>query len=125
MAPWAWLHGSLARWARARSGGAWAADRVVASAVQLLAGVTALSLLALSLGDLDPARWSGVSRHPPGRRDSCSSSTRSSGSCSTHASWPARRRRWSVRMPTSPLVGAVMGATVLAEPRWAGAFVGA
>src|ERR687889_339297 len=37
------------------------ADRVVAGAVQLLAGGTVLLLLALSLGDLDPARWSDVS----------------------------------------------------------------
>src|SRR6201999_1946261 len=37
------------------------ADRVVANAVQLLAGGTVLLLLALSLGELDPARWSNVS----------------------------------------------------------------
>lgn len=40
-------------------------------------------------------------RYPSGRRYFCSSSTRSSASCSTHAYWPARRRRWSVPMPTS------------------------
>ena len=38
-----------------------AADRAVATAVQLLAGGTVLLLLALSLGELDPARWSDVS----------------------------------------------------------------
>src|SRR5262249_60328894 len=36
-------------------------DRVVASAVQLLAGGSVLLLVALSLGQLDPARWSDVS----------------------------------------------------------------
>jgi len=36
-------------------------DRVVASAVQLLAGGSVLLLVALALGQLDPARWSGVS----------------------------------------------------------------
>jgi hypothetical protein len=34
---------------------------VVASAVQLLAGGTVLLLVALSLGELDPTRWSDVS----------------------------------------------------------------
>src|SRR5262245_24695852 len=56
IAPILWAAGSLLTAHADRS-----ADRVVATAVQLLAGGTVLLLLALSLGELDPARWSDVS----------------------------------------------------------------
>ena len=56
IAPMLWAVGSLLTADADRP-----ADRVVANAVQLLAGGTVLLLLALSLGQLDPARWSDVS----------------------------------------------------------------
>ena len=56
VAPILWAAGSLLTVHADRP-----ADRVVATVVQLLAGGTVLLLLALSLGELDPARWSDVS----------------------------------------------------------------
>jgi drug/metabolite transporter (DMT)-like permease len=56
VAPILWAAGSLVTAHADRP-----ADRVVATAVQLLAGGTVLLLLALPLGELDPARWSDVS----------------------------------------------------------------
>ena len=56
VAPILWAAGSLLTANAGRP-----VDRVAASAVQLLAGGTVLLLAALSLGELDPARWLDVS----------------------------------------------------------------
>ena len=99
---------------------------MVANAVQLLAGGTVLLLLALSLGELDPARWSDVSSKSVGAAvfllvfDSLVGfmlytrllATASPPLVSTYAY-------------VTPIVGTVLGATVLDEPLWAGALVGA
>jgi hypothetical protein len=55
VAPILWAAGSLLTAKVGRP-----VDRVAASAVQLLAGGTVLLLVALSLGQLDPTRWSDV-----------------------------------------------------------------
>jgi len=130
-APWAvaafvvaailWAAGSLLTAHGDRS-----ADRVVANAVQLLAGGTVLLLLALSLGELDPARWSDVSLISVGAAVFLLAFDSLVGFmlyARLLASAPAPLV--STYAYVTPLVGAVMGATVLDEPLWAGAFVGA
>jgi drug/metabolite transporter (DMT)-like permease len=102
------------------------ADRVVANAVQLLAGGTVLLLLALSLGELDPARWSGVSAISVGAAlfllvfDSLLGFM-----LYTRLLASAPVPLVSTYAYVTPLLGVVMGATVLEEPLWAGAGVGA
>jgi drug/metabolite transporter (DMT)-like permease len=102
------------------------ADRVVANAVQLLAGGTVLLLLALSLGELDPGRWSDVSSTSAGAAvfllvfDSLVGFM-----LYTRLLASAPAPLVSTYAYVTPLVGAAMGATVLDEPLWAGAFVGA
>ena len=99
---------------------------MVANAVQLLAGGTVLLLLALSLGELDPARWSDVSSISVGAAvfllvfDSLVGFM-----LYTRLLASAPAPLVSTYAYVTPLVGAVMGATVLDEPLWAGAFVGA
>jgi drug/metabolite transporter (DMT)-like permease len=101
------------------------ADRVVANAVQLLAGDTVLLLLALSLGELDPARWSDVSATSAGAAlfllvfDSLVGFM-----LYTPLLGSAPAPLVSTYAYITPLVGAVMGATVLDEPLWAGACAG-
>ena len=121
VAPILWAAGSLLTAHADRP-----ADRVVASAAQLLAGSTALLLLALSLGELDPARWSDVSSISVGAAvfllvfDSLVGFM-----LYTRLLAGASAPLVSTYAYVTPLVGAVMGATVLDEPLWAGAFVGA
>ena len=121
VAPILWAAGSLLTAHADRP-----ADRVVASAVQLLAGGTVLLLLALLLGDLDPARWSDVSSISVGAAvflvvfDSLVGFM-----LYTRLLASAPAPLVSTYAYVTPLVGAVMGATVLDEPLWAGAFVGA
>ena len=101
-------------------------DRVVANAVQLLAGGTVLLLLAVALGELDPARWSDVSSTSAGAAifllvfDSLAGFM-----LYTRLLASAPAPLVSTYAYITPLVGAVLGATVLDEPLWAGAFVGA
>jgi drug/metabolite transporter (DMT)-like permease len=102
------------------------ADRVVATAVQLLAGGTVLLLLALSLGELDPDRWSDVSSTSAGAAVFLLVFDSLVGFmlyARLLASAPAPLV--STYAYVTPLVGAVIGATLLDEPLWAGAFVGA
>ncbi len=100
-------------------------DRVVASAVQLLAGGTVLLLAALSLGELDPTRWSDVSWTSAGAAvfllvfDSLVGFM-----LYTRLLESAPAPLVSTYAYVTPLVGAVIGATVLDEALWAGAFVG-
>jgi drug/metabolite transporter (DMT)-like permease len=100
-------------------------DRVVASAVQLLAGGTVLLLVALSLGELDPTRWSDVSATSAGAAvfllvfDSLVGFL-----LYTRLLESAPAPLVSTYAYVTPLVGAVIGATVLDESLWAGAFVG-
>ena len=97
VAPILWAGGSLVTAHADRP-----ADRVVANSVQLLAGGTVLLVLALSLGELDPARWSDVSTLSVGAAvflvvfDSLVGFM-----LYTRLLRPARRRRWAVPMPTS------------------------
>jgi len=120
VAPILWAAGSLS------TAHADPADRVVANAVQLLAGSTVLLLLALSRGELDPARWSEVSSTSVGAAvfllvfDSLAGFM-----LYTRLLASAPAPLVSTYAYVTPLVGAVMGATVLDEPLWAGAFVGA
>jgi drug/metabolite transporter (DMT)-like permease len=124
-APWAvaaflWAAGSLLTVHVGRP-----ADRVVANAVQLLTGGTLLLLLALSLGELDPARWSDVSPTSVGAAifllvfDSLVGFM-----LYTHLLASAPAPLVSTYAYVTPLVGAAMGATLLDEPLWAGAFAG-
>ena len=121
VAPILWAAGSLSTAHADRP-----ADRVVANAVQLLAGSTVLLLLALSLGELDPARWSDVSSTSVGAAAFLLVFDSLAGFMlymRLLASAPAPLV--STYAYVTPLVGAVMGATLLDEPLWAGAFVGA
>jgi drug/metabolite transporter (DMT)-like permease len=121
VAPILWAAGSLLT-----AHGNRPADRVVANAVQLLAGGTALSLLALAFGELDPARWSDVSLLSVGAAlfllvfDSLVGFM-----LFTRLLASAPAPLVSTYAYVTPLVGAVIGATVLDEPLWTGAFVGA
>jgi drug/metabolite transporter (DMT)-like permease len=121
VAPILWAAGSLVTAHSDRP-----ADRLVANAVQLLAGGTVLLLLALSLGQLDPARWSDVSARSVGAAvfllvfDSLVGFM-----LYTRLLVSAPAPRVSTYAYVTPLLGAVLGATVLNEPLWAGAFVGA
>lgn len=121
VAPILWAAGSLLTVHTRRP-----ADRVAANAVQLLAGGAVLSLLALSLGELDPARWSGVSSTSVGAAvfllifDSLAGFM-----LYTRLLASAPASLVSTYAYVTPLVGAVMGATLLDERLWAGAFVGA
>lgn len=100
--------------------------RVVANAVQLLAGGTVLLLLALSLGELDPARWSDVSWTSAGAAvfllvfDSLIGFM-----LYTSLLESAPAPLVSTYAYVTPLIGAVVGAILLGESLWAGAFVGA
>ena len=121
LAPILWAAGSLVTAHADRP-----ADRVVANAVQLLAGGTVLLLLALSLGELDPGRWSHVSAISIGAAvfllvfDSLVGFM-----LYTRLLASAPAPLVSTYAYVTPLVGVVMGATVLDEPLWAGAFLGA
>jgi drug/metabolite transporter (DMT)-like permease len=120
VAPILWAAGSLLTAGTDRP-----ADRVVANAVQLLAGGMVLLLLALSLGQLDPGRWSHVSVVSAGAAvflllfDSLAGFMLYTRLLAT-----APAPLVSTYAYVTPLVGAAMGATVLDEPLWAGAFVG-
>jgi drug/metabolite transporter (DMT)-like permease len=100
-------------------------DRVAASAVQLLAGGSVLFLLALSLGQLGPGRWSDVSWMSAGAAvfllvfDSLVGFV-----LYTRLLETAPAPLVSTYAYVTPLVGAVLGATVLGESLWAGAFAG-
>jgi len=100
-------------------------DRVAASAVQLLAGGTVLLLVALSLGELDPARWSDVSWTSAGAAvfllvfDSLAGFM-----LYTRLLESAPPPLVSTYAYVTPLVGAVIAATVLDEALWTGAFAG-
>lgn len=100
-------------------------DRVVTSAVQLLSGGSVLMLVALSLGEFDPARWSDVSWTSAGAAVFLLVFDSLVGFMlyvRLLESTPAPLV--STYAYVTPLVGAVIGATVLDEPLWAGAFVG-
>jgi drug/metabolite transporter (DMT)-like permease len=120
VAPILWAAGSLLT-----AHGERPADRVVANAVQLLAGGTVLLLLALSLGELDPARWSDVSLRSVGAAlfllvfDSLVGFM-----LFTRLLASAPAPLVSTYAYVTPLVGAAIGATMLDEPLWAGAFAG-
>lgn len=120
IAPILWAAGSLLA-----ANVAGAADPVVAGAVQLLAGGTVLSLVALSLGELDPARWSDVSATSAGAAvfllvfDSLVGFV-----LYTRLLESAPAPLVSTYAYVTPLVGAVLGATLLDESLWAGAVLG-
>lgn len=120
VAPVLWAAGSLLT----ASGGR-PVDRVVASAVQLLAGGTVLLLVALSLGQLDPARWQDVSWTSAAAAVFLLGFDSLAGfMLYTSLLESAPAPLVSTYAYITPLVGAVIGATVLAEPLWAGAFAG-
>lgn len=120
VAPILWAAGSLVTANAGRQ-----ADRVAASAVQLLAGGSVLLLAAVPLGQLDPARWSHVSWTSAGAAvfllvfDSLAGFM-----LYTRLLESAPAPLVSTYAYITPLFGAVIGATVLAEPLWAGAFAG-
>lgn len=100
-------------------------DHVVANAAQLLAGGTVLLFLALSLGDLDPTRWSDVSWTSAGAVVFLLAFDSFAGfMLYTRLLESAPPPLVSTYAYIAPLVGAVLGATLLNEPLWAGAFVG-
>jgi drug/metabolite transporter (DMT)-like permease len=120
VAPFLWATGSLLT-ARADR----PADRVVANAVQLLTGGTVLLVLALLLGQLDPARWSHVSPTSAGAAAFLLLFDSLAGfMLYTRLLATAPAPLVSTYAYVTPLVGVAMGATVLDEPLWVGAFVG-
>ncbi len=120
LAPILWAAGSLLT-AHADP----SADRGVANAVQLLAGGTVLVLLAVSLGELNPARWSDVSVTSAGAAAFLLLFDSLVGfMLYTRLLARAPAPLVSTYAYVTPLVGAVMGATVLDEPLWGGAFAG-
>ncbi|MDJ1135439.1 EamA family transporter [Streptomyces iconiensis] len=100
-------------------------DRVVASAVQLLAGGSVLLLVALSFGEFDPTGWSDVSWTSAGAAvflivfDSLVGFM-----LYTRLLESTPAPLVSTYAYITPLVGAAIGATMLDESLWAGAFVG-
>jgi drug/metabolite transporter (DMT)-like permease len=100
-------------------------DQLVANAVQLLTGGIVLLLIALSLGEFDPSRWSDVSWTSAGAAvfllvfDSLVGFM-----LYTRLLESAPAPLVSTYAYVTPLVGAAIGATVLDETLWAGAFVG-
>lgn len=100
-------------------------DRVVASSVQLLAGGSVLLLIALSAGEFAPARWSDVSWTSAGAAvfllvfDSLVGFM-----LYTRLLENTPASLVSTYAYVTPLIGAVLGATLLDESLWAGAFVG-
>ncbi|MEV7554092.1 EamA family transporter [Amycolatopsis sp. NPDC089917] len=100
-------------------------DRVVASAVQLIAGGTVLVLVALALGQFDPGQWADVSWTSAAAAvfllvfDSLVGFM-----LYTRLLETAPAPLVSTYAYITPLVGAAIGATVLDEPLWVGAFVG-
>jgi drug/metabolite transporter (DMT)-like permease len=121
IAPVMWAAGSLLT-AHARR----PPDRLVANAVQLIAGGAVLLMLAVPFGQLEPARWSDVSAASAGAAvfllvfDSLLGFMLYTRLLAT-----APAPLVSTYAYVTPLVGVVLGATVLGEPLWAGAFVGA
>jgi drug/metabolite transporter (DMT)-like permease len=121
VAPVLWAAGSLLTAHADRP-----ADRVVANAIQLLSGGAVLLLLAAPFGQLDPGRWSDVSATSAGAAlflllfDSLAGFMLYTRLLST-----APAPLVSTYAYVTPLVGAVMGATLLDEPLWLGAFLGA
>ena len=101
-------------------------DRLVANAVQLLAGGTVLFLLALPLGQLDPARWSDVSSTSAGAAAFLLIFDSLIGFLLyTHLLAVAPASLVSTYAYVTPLVGAALGVTVFDEPLWSGAIIGA
>jgi drug/metabolite transporter (DMT)-like permease len=120
VAPILWATGSLVTANVDRS-----VDRMVANAVQLLTGGTVLLLVALSLGELDPTRWSHVSSTSAGAAAFLLVFDSIVGfMLYTRLLESAPTPLVSTYAYVTPLVGAVIGATVLHESLWAGAFAG-
>ncbi len=100
-------------------------DRVAATAVQLLAGGSVLLLAALSFGELDPARWSEVNWTSAGAAAFLLVFDSLIGfMLYTRLLQRAPAPLVSTYAYVTPLIGAVIGATLLNESLWAGAFVG-
>lgn len=120
VAPVLWAAGSLLT-----AHGEGPTDRVVASAIQLLAGGAVLLVVALALGQLDPSRWSQVSATSAGAAafllvfDSLVGFV-----LYTRLLETAPASLVSTYAYITPLVGAVLGATLLDESLWLGAFAG-
>lgn len=120
VAPILWASGSLLT-----ANVAGPVDRVVASSVQLLAGGAVLTLAALALGELAPAQWSDISWTSAGAAvfllifDSLVGFV-----LYTRLLETAPAALVSTYAYVTPIVGAVLGATVLEESLWGGAFVG-
>ncbi|GAB3678426.1 EamA family transporter [Saccharopolyspora tripterygii] len=119
-APILWASGSLLT-----ANVAGPVDRVVASSVQLLAGGAVLTLAALALGELAPAQWSDISWTSAGAAvfllifDSLVGFV-----LYTRLLETAPAPLVSTYAYVTPIIGAVLGATVLDESLWSGAFVG-
>lgn len=120
VAPILWASGSLLT-----ANVAGPVDRVVASSVQLLAGGAVLTLAALALGELAPAQWSDISWTSAGAAvfllifDSLVGFV-----LYTRLLETAPAPLVSTYAYVTPIIGAVLGATVLDESLWGGAFVG-
>lgn len=120
VAPVLWAAGSLLAANVARP-----VDRVAAGAVQLLAGGFVLLLVALSLGELDPTRWSDISWTSAGAAAFLVVFDSLAGfMLYTRLLESAPTPLVSTYAYITPLVGAVLGATVFDETLWAGAFLG-
>jgi drug/metabolite transporter (DMT)-like permease len=100
-------------------------DRAVTNAVQLLAGGAVLSLLALALVELRPARWSEVSLTSIGAGFLLVFDSLIGFMLYTRLLASAPAPLVSTYACVTPIVGVVLGMTVLDESVWAGAFVGA
>ncbi|KRF20653.1 hypothetical protein ASG90_18985 [Nocardioides sp. Soil797] len=120
IAPILWATGSLVT-----ANVAGALDRVCASAVQLLAGGSALLLLALCVGDLQPDRWTEVSWPSLGAAifllvfDSLIGFMLYTSLLET-----APAPLVSTYAYVTPVIGTLVGVTLLDEPLWIGAVLG-
>lgn len=100
-------------------------DRVVATAVQLLTGGTVLLLAASALGEFDPARWSDVSWTSAGAAAFLLVFDSLIGfMLYTRLLESAPAPLVSTYAYITPLIGAAIGATMLGESLWPGAFAG-
>lgn len=120
VAPILWATGSLVT-----AGVEGPVDRMSASAIQLLAGGGALLLLALCVGQLDPSRWAHVSWTSAGAAvfllvfDSLVGFMLYTSLLET-----APAPLVSTYAYVTPIVGAVVGVTLLDEALWLGAVAG-
>jgi drug/metabolite transporter (DMT)-like permease len=122
VAPVLWAAGSLA----GSRGERMPSDAVAGGAIQLLAGGTAMLLLAAVAGQLSPGAWDGVSGSSLGAAGFLLVADSLAGFLLyTQLLRTAPLGLVSTYAYTTPLVAATIGVVALGESLWAGAVIGA